>query len=114
MDEAGAVGNLAVLVCLGIVRPDFVAGFGVERDYTVVGSAHVEDAIDHERGGFEYARRGFEIGERGLASPPFPCELELADVAASDLGERGVVGFTGVAAILGPVLGEGSNCEYEC
>ena len=96
MDEAGAVGDLAVDVGFRVVGPFLMAGGGVEGDHAVVRRADVHDSVDHQRSGFEHSGSGFVLRERDLAGFPFPCGLQVRDVGFVDEGERGVVGLPGV------------------
>src|SRR6476620_2675693 len=58
--------NLAELVALAVEAPEFFAGLGVERCDVVVGSGHIQHAVDHQGRALEITRRGGIFGERRL------------------------------------------------
>lgn len=92
------VGQAAIglrAVDAGIEFPEKFAGGGVQREDFLRRSDAVENAVDDQGIGLETARFG---GVKG------PRNLELGDVGAIDLCERGEMIAFGSAAIAGPVL----------
>ena len=85
----GLAGNDA-----GIELPLQFAGCGIKRDDFGLRRVGVQRAADDERVGLDAAFLAGVIG---------PCLLELMDVVASDLGERGVVVAVEAAVVDGPV-----------
>ena len=105
-DSALAAADGALLVIGGVELPDFLAGFGVYREYFSIGGGGVEDSVDDEAVRLEFA---FVAGVEG------PGLFEVFDVLFVDLGEGGIVGRGLVAEVGGPVglgyRGEGQEEE---
>src|SRR3569833_714334 len=97
-------GNAAIadLIAAGggpLVVPELAAGAGVDGP-GVIGHKEEEDAIDHQRGGFETAAEGDLRGE-----VIDPGERERIDVGGVDLLQGAVTAARVIAAVSGPGIG---------
>ena len=104
VDEPLAACRLAVVVGLGIERPQLAAGGRVEGGHPVVRRAHVEHAVNHERRVLERAGKRAELRERLLAGLPFPRHAQPRHVLARDRREGRVLAAARVTAVPGPVV----------
>ncbi len=82
------------------VRPDQLAGLRVERDHRASRAGRrVEHALHHQRRAFE-----LELGERAeVVGLEPPGDLELAEVRAVDLIQRGVAAAGEIGGVVRPL-----------
>ncbi len=105
MDEPLAAGRLTVVVGLRVEGPDLASGGRLEGNHAVVGRAHVEHAVDHERGVLERTGKRAQLLVRLLAGLPLPGHAQPRDVIAVDLRQRRVLPAAWIAAVDRPVAG---------
>ncbi len=87
-------GAFEPIVGAGVVRPDQLAGAGVERRHLPEGGARVDQSPDHQRGGLERTGADRLVAGRDLGRerPPSPGDLQLGEVLRRDLVQRRVLG----------------------
>jgi len=99
VDEALSARRLAVLVGFRVVAPQLAPGLGLESGHLVVGCAHIEHAVDHQRRVLERAGPRAVLLEGNLVGRPLPRHAETAHVGGRDLVQRRVVGGSGVGGV---------------
>ncbi len=104
VDEASPIWRLAILERLRIEAPQLLARRRVECHDTVVGRAHVEHVLNHQRCVLKRAGLGAVLRKGPLRRFPRPCHGQGCDVGSVDVRERSVVGRTGIARVDGPLV----------
>ena len=97
--EAAIAHQVAALILPAVV-PDLLAGAGVERP-GMVGNGEVEDAVDHQRSGFDGGVADAAL-RADIGDAVEPGEREAADVGGVDLGERAEAPAGIIAVVGGP------------
>ena len=98
---------------LRVVRPDRLAAAGIDRGDLAEGGRDEDPAVDLERNRLELAA-SHAAGHLSVGGdrPPAPGDLDVLEVVAVDLVERGVLAVAGIAAEGRPVAG-GSGLSRE-
>src|SRR5262249_39880762 len=91
MHEPRPVRHLPIDIRLRVVRPQFAASLGVERDHAIVWRRKIERLPDENGRRLKHTASRVEVGQRLLARLPLPKLLELRNIRAINLLKRKVV-----------------------
>ena len=107
----GRLGIAAAAVDPGVVAPELAPARRVEGDHLVGRGREVEPALDQDRRRLEGELVPGREALAELAGPIGPGDLELADVAPVDLGQRRIARAARIAAVDAPA---GHRLDLPC